>query len=860
MTQGSALYTGPTVEDLDRIPADLKARPQWVLWRGEDRVDPQTGKVKLNKIPIDPYTLHNADTTAPLTWGTFDQCVAALSVALEEWEQDDPSVYRGGGLGFVFAADDPYAGIDLDRCVAPETGIITAWAQTHIDALASYTEITPSGTGLHILVQGALPPKGRKKGPVEMYAYARFFTITGWHLAGTPRTIAAHQEALYEVHGRVFGPQAITRSDDTMVCYCPTCDYLATLMPTGACPSCSTPPLGAPTVMTGSTPSPAAMLKDTVLLDKARAAKNGTKFAALWSGDTAGYPSPSEADLALCIRLAFWTQDAAQIDRLFRQSGLMRTKWDEQRGAQPYGECTIAEALARQTEHYSPHRPTWGLMTGAMQHAQHGQNGSAAGPGRPTIQLDTELSRWTDEGQTALLTLTKANGAPILYQRARRIVLIATGVKPPRWLHRPPDAPVIIEASDAALYELAGMAATWQKWDKRTEEWVTILPPKLFVSTLLGRPFSPFPVLEGIVCSPTLRPDGSLLDTPGYDPDTGLYFDSNGNGYQPIPDNPDIFDAQTALKALKDALCDFLWAHNYDRSAALAAILSAVCRYTVVGNVPLFGITATARGSGKGLLADVIALIGTGRRAPLWSQAEDDAEERKRLLALGMDGDPLVCIDNVTRPLGSAPLDLALTSPTFKDRILGTQTTKEVPMHAMFLATGNNLQYVGDLARRVVPIALDPKMEKPEERTGFRYPDLLAHVAQERPRLVSAALTILKAYFVDGCPSQGLSAYGSFQPWSDLIRSALVWTGEEDPCEGRKTIEAQDPGHEALAGLLEAWHVCYPAGTKVTLKRLKQDGLDHGVGHFRPLSITRQRHLLAYHGIAMSCEGLCQVF
>jgi hypothetical protein len=132
-------------------------------------------------------------------------------------------------------------------------------------------------------------------------------------------------------------------------------------------------------------------------------------------------------------------------------------------------------------------------------------------------------------------------------------------------------------------------------------------------------------------------------------------------------------------------------------------------------------------------------------------------------------------------------------------------------MHVIFLATGNNLQYVGDLARRVVPIALDPKMEKPEERAGFKYPDLLAHIAQERPRLVSAALTILKAYFADGCPSQGLSAYGSFQPWSDLIRSALVWTGEEDPCEGRKTIEAQDRGSRStdrkMYGKGSLWYV-----------------------------------------------------
>ena len=306
-------------------------------------------------------------------------------------------------------------------------------------------------------------------------------------------------------------------------------------------------------------------------------------------------------------------------------------------------------------------------------------------------------------------------------------------------------------------------------------------------------------------------------------PPAGRFVHGNGADYPPLPGPADLFDARAALTTLMDILHDFSWAHPYDASAALAAILSLVCRYTVLGNVPLFGISATTRGSGKGLLADVIAVIGTGRRAPLWSQAEDDAEERKRLLALGMDGDPLVCIDNVTRPLGSAPLDLALTSSTFKDRILGTQTSKEVPMQAIFMATGNNLQYVGDLARRVVPISLDPQMEKPEERTGFLYPNLLGHVAKIRPTLVMAALTILSAYFTEGYPSQGLSAYGSFQPWSDLIRSALVWAGEPDPCEGRKTIDAQDPGYEGLAGLLDAWALCYPPGTKVTLKRVKQD-------------------------------------
>jgi hypothetical protein len=826
------LYTGPSPEELDRLPADLKARPQWVLWRGAGRIDHQTGEsTGLEKIPIDPHTLHHASTTDTETWGTFKYCVDALPVALEQWENEDPSTYRGGGVGYVFTNDDSYTGIDLDHCRDADTGAIADWAQTWIDTLNSYTQVSVSGTGVHVIVEATLPPGRRQSGNFQMWDHSRFFAMTGQHIPGTLPTIEPRGIPLTALWCTLFAPKIgetvwtkdthgnITNKDPltiTAIEPAPSGELYArfaesqTGWPLVQCE------LASGTSTQGATPA----LEDDAVLDKARKAKNSDKFNRLWDGDIVAYPSPSEADLALCCILAFWTRDATQIDRLFRQSNLMREKWEKRTD---YRKRTITAALTLQAEHYTQLDGTQLIVKRTTQQAQQGQNGSTAGNNRPTIFLDTELSRWTDEGQAALLTLTKTNGAPILYQRARRLALIATGVKPPRWLHRPPDAPIIIEASDAALYELAGMAATWQKWEKRVKEWVTILPPKLFVSTLLGRPYWPFPPLEGIIYSPTLRPDGSLLATPGYDADTGLYFDSNRTRYKPIPDNPDIFEARKALNTLNDVLCDFLWEHDYDRSAALAAILSVVCRYTVIGNVPLFGISATTRGSGKGLLADVIVLIGTGRRAPLWSQAEDDAEERKRLLALGMDGDPLVCIDNVTRPLGSGPLDLALTSSTFKDRILGTQTSKEVPMHVVFLATGNNLQYVGDLARRVVPITLDPKMEKPEERTGFRYPDLLAHVAQERPQLVIAALTILKAYFADGCPSQGLSAYGSFQPWSDLIRSALVWAGEEDPCEGRKTIEAHDPGYEALAGLLEAWHTCYPAGAKITLKRLKQD-------------------------------------
>lgn len=359
-------YPGPTTDNLACLPATLRARPQWVLWRGADRIDTATGVVKLNKIPIDPQTLANADSTDPSTWGTFDACIAALPLALEEWEDGNPGAYRGGGIGYVFAADDPYVGVDLDGCVDPDTGVIASWAQQYIDTLQSYTEITPSGTGVHIIVEGTLPPKGRRKGQVEMYDYARFFTMTGWHLDTTSPAVEPRTIPLQALWCRLFGPQVgdsvwlldaqrnITNHTRTpwMITglhEAPSGELYAMFheMPGGwpalACERA---------VHNHGQPGP-SLLTDDAVIAYSTTAKNSEKVKRLASGDWKHeFTSQSEADLSLCCMLAFWTQDAVQIDRLFRQTGLMRPKWDEKRGDSTYGERTVAEALARQTEHH----------------------------------------------------------------------------------------------------------------------------------------------------------------------------------------------------------------------------------------------------------------------------------------------------------------------------------------------------------------------------------------------------------------------------------------------------------------------------------------------------------------------------
>jgi hypothetical protein len=439
----------------------------------------------------------------------------------------------------------------------------------------------------------------------------------------------------------------------------------------------------------------------------------------------------------------------------------------------------------------------------------------------PEISITTDLTGMVDAAEHALMNLP----GPVLYQRAKMICRIAPAGESPKWLQRPPDTPIVTRADTVSLREYSGQSAQWVKYDKRAKAWSPVLPPSVIFETLAARVTWKFPYLEGIICAPTLRPDGVLVSAPGYDKETGLYLDLNGVAFPAMPNVPTLDDAKAALDILSAPFADFPFKDEFHRSAALAAVLTLVGRFAIPGNVPAFPVRAHAKGSGKGLLVNVIATIGTGRTAPTWTQTRDDAEEAKRLLSIALAGDACMHIDNVTKPFGSDKLDSAITSPTVKDRLLGVNASQEAPWLTVIFASGNNMTFVGDMVRRVVPIDLDPKIEHPEERGGFRHTPLLEWVNAERPRLVVAALTILKAFFHAGCPKQpDIPEFGSFERWADLIRHGLIWAGFSDPCAGRKNLEEEsDTSYEALAALLQCWADCYPDTQARTLKVITQD-------------------------------------
>jgi len=272
--------------NVDAIPLELRERRQWVVYRAIERDG------KTTKVPYRADGAGRASSTDPSTWATFDASVAGAEALAAD------------GIGYVFSPDDPYLGADLDD------GLTEADRAAIIVALDSYTETSPSGDGVHVIMRASLNGHGRnRKGPFEVYDQGRYFTVTGQHVVGTPTTVEERQAQLDEVLAH-FLPKPEPR-------------------------------------LTNASVSRSVDLDDRDLLNKAMSARNGSDFRELWEGRWEHrYSSQSEGDLALCSSLAFWTgNDPVRIDHMFRSTGLMRDKWDSRRGDSTYGSETIAKAL-----------------------------------------------------------------------------------------------------------------------------------------------------------------------------------------------------------------------------------------------------------------------------------------------------------------------------------------------------------------------------------------------------------------------------------------------------------------------------------------------------------------------------------
>jgi putative DNA primase/helicase len=287
----------------EQIPAELKASNRFVTWRYVWK----PALEKWDKPPLRADNGKSASSTNAGTWSTFD---AAVQSAKQR---------RCDGIGIVLIEGNEIVGIDLDHCRDPVTGEIAPWAMHIVHQLNTYTEISPSGTGLRLWLKAKRRKKGRRKGDIEVYSWGRYLTCTGQHLDGTPTTIEPRQAELEAFEAEIF----------------------------------TDPPTSSRPISPPQSNGNGSYFSDDDVITKALGARNASKVARLWAGDTSDYGGDdSRADLALCSALAFWTQDERQIDQLFRRSGLYRSKWNRD----DYRVATINKALEATTKHWTPRR------------------------------------------------------------------------------------------------------------------------------------------------------------------------------------------------------------------------------------------------------------------------------------------------------------------------------------------------------------------------------------------------------------------------------------------------------------------------------------------------------------------------
>lgn len=420
---------------------------------------------------------------------------------------------------------------------------------------------------------------------------------------------------------------------------------------------------------------------------------------------------------------------------------------------------------------------------------------------KPRIIIRTAEHEVVDD---AIAALAKVDG---VFCRGQLLVHVVTDASKLAGVIHPGGMSRIVPLGVAGIRDRLTVAAEWLslKEKKGELEEAPAHPPAWAAPAVESRKSWPrLRYLEGIVESPVLRPDGTLIEQKGYDEPTGLLCLPNTK-YPAAPASPTKEQALAAANQLLEVVGDFPFKTDAHRAAWLAGVLTPLARYAFRGPSPLFLMDANVRGAGKSLLADVTGEIVSGRPMPRTPQALDETEEIKRITAIALEGDRLLLIDNINKPLGSGALDTVLTGTIWSERILGKSEKVSLPLLTVWYGTGNNITFKGDTARRCLHIRLDSDLEKPETREGFKHPDLLAWVHENRPRLVMAALTMLRGYCAAGRPAVGLKPWGSFEGWSTLVRNVIVWCGLADPGETRAELDEVDTDANMLADLVAGW-------------------------------------------------------
>jgi hypothetical protein len=321
-----------------------------------------------------------------------------------------------------------------------------------------------------------------------------------------------------------------------------------------------------------------------------------------------------------------------------------------------------------------------------------------------------------EQTDAALKALQDANTPPSIFVRAGEVV---------RVIGDEAGKPVISVLNEAALRSRLTRVANFFKLTLAGRS--PIAPPVVVVKDILALGKWEFPALSNVVEVPVLTKDGRIIDQPGYDRDSRLYYwPAESLKVLSIPTEPTPADVTAAVTVIEDAIGEFPYDGPASKANAIAALLTPIVRPAINGPVPLALLDAPQQGTGKSLLASVIGLVATGRATAMLAAPDTDEEWRKRITATLHSGASVITIDNVEGQLRAPSLANALTADVWKDRILGRSESIELPQLATWLATGNNIRLGGDLQRRCYQIRLDAQSGTPWMGRKFKHPDLKA--------------------------------------------------------------------------------------------------------------------------------------
>jgi putative DNA primase/helicase len=310
----------------------------------------------------------------------------------------------------------------------------------------------------------------------------------------------------------------------------------------------------------------------------------------------------------------------------------------------------------------------------------------------------------------------------------------------------------------------------------------------------------PFNKIAGVITAPTIRRDGSILFREGYDKKTKLLLVAPPEMPRLI-ENPTHDDAIAASRRIAKLFAGFPFVDKASLAVAMSAFITPIVRAAITV-APLHAISAPTPGSGKSYLVDICIAAIKGNTAPATPIGKTEDETEKRISGCMLQGDPIIVLDNVNGKLEGDALCQCIERPLVKFRTLGESRMTEIENKVTIFATGNGIELPDDMRRRSILCTLDARMPRPELRQ-FKF-DPVEEVLENRGNYIADVLTIVRAYKIAGNPDR-LPRLASFHEWSDMVRSAIVWCGFEDPIKSMEQVIANDTRNEALVDFVEVW-------------------------------------------------------